>query len=219
MLLTDGKYTMVCKKRAFTLVELMVAILLSAIIVFFSYTMTISAYKMFTKMNNTSYSIDNIKFFEEVFKKSVSEAEDTNFTSTTTSDLNELRFERYDTKLPTPEKVIDVYTLDDENGNTLSFMCNDANKYEVYPSSITDFALRDITPVKLFVETTNSSGTRISRMLLLNNVKAFYYRVDKTGDTKNLRDITIGIVYYDDSTKTLKRQNRSFCFTARSIVA
>ena len=219
MLLTDGKYTMVCKKRAFTLVELMVAILLSAIIVFFSYTMTISAYKMFTKMNNTSYSIDNIKFFEEVFKKSVSEAEDTNFTSTTTSDLNELRFERYDTKLPTPEKVIDVYTLDDENGNTLSFMCNDANKYEVYPSSITDFALRDITPVKLFVETTNSSGTRISRMLLLNNVKAFYYRVDKTGDTKNLRDITIGIVYYDDSTKTLKRQNRSFCFTARGIVA
>ena len=219
MLLTDGKYTMVCKKRAFTLVELMVAILLSAIIVFFSYTMTISAYKMFTKMNNTSYSIDDIKFFEEVFKKSVSEAEDTNFTSTTTSDLNELRFERYDTKLPTPEKVIDVYTLDDENGNTLSFMCNDANKYEVYPSSITDFALRDITPVKLFVETTNSSGTRISRMLLLNNVKAFYYRVDKTGDTKNLRDITIGIVYYDDSTKTLKRQNRSFCFTARGIVA
>ena len=61
--------TMIYKKRAFTLVELMVAILLSAIIVFFSYTMTISAYKMFTKMNNTSYTVDNMKFFEAKVNK------------------------------------------------------------------------------------------------------------------------------------------------------
>ena len=95
------------KKRAFTLVELMVAILLSAIIVFFSYTMTISAYKMFTKMNNTSYSIDNIKFFEETFKKSVTEAINIETTPAgTTHDVEEFIFTRFDVNIG--EEVEDV---------------------------------------------------------------------------------------------------------------
>lgn len=210
--------TMIYKKRAFTLVELMVAILLSAIIVFFSYTMTISAYKMFTKMNNTSYSVDNMKFFEEAFKKSVSEADETNLLPTTTTNLDELVFRRYDVNIG--EDVIDVYTIVDKDDSKLDFKFDGTNNhFEVYPEAITDLALKSIEPGKLFLETRKaSSHAQISKMLLLNNVKAFYYRVDKTGDTNNLRDITIGIVYYDDSSKTLRRQNRSFCFTARSIL-
>ena len=212
--------TMIFKKRAFTLVELMVAVLLSAIIVFFSYTMTISAYKMFTKMHNTSYNIDNVKFFEEAFKKSVFEADEINIDKTTATDVDELRFRRYDVNLG--EEVIDVYTLDDENGTKLKFNFDNSTNYEVYPEQVDDTTLGKIKPVKLFVETRRAaSAAKISKMLLLNNVKAFYCKVDKTtgatSTTTNLRDITIGIIYYDDSVK--KRQNRSFCFTARGIIA
>ena len=219
MLLGTGsrdRLKMFFTKKAFTLVELMVAILLSAIIVFFSYTMTISAYKMFTRMNNTSYNVDNVKFFEEVFKKSVSEANNIETAPAAAGDKDEIKFTRYDVNIG--NEVTDIYTLDDEQGNRLKFrLDNTTHHYEVYPGNIADDALKDVKPVKLFVET--SYGSHKTRMLLLNNVKAFYYRFDKTGNVNNLRDITIGIIYYDDSAKTLKRQNRTFCFTARGVVA
>ncbi len=208
---------MFLKKRAFTLVELMVAIMLSAIIVFFSYTMTISAYKMFTRMHNTSYSIDNVKFFEEAFKKSVTESSDIQTDpASTTHDVQEFIFTRYDTNIG--EEVTDVYTLEDEHGNNVNFRFpggGAANRFEVYPENVTDEALKGFVPAKLFVET--SYGSHRTRMLLLSNVKAVYFRFDKTGNADNLRDITIGIIYYDDSSNVVKRQNKSFCFTSRSI--
>ena len=207
---------MFLKKRAFTLVELMVAIMLSAIIVFFSYTMTISAYKMFTKMHNTSYSIDNVKFFEEAFKKSVTESSDIQTDPAgTTHDVQEFIFTRYDANID--DEVTDVYTLEDEHGNRINFRFSGsaANRFEVYPRNVTDETLKGFVSAKLFVET--SYGSHRTRMLLLSNVKAVYFRFNKTGAHDHLQNITIGIIYYDDSSNAVKRQNKSFCFTFRSI--
>lgn len=219
MLPEDGyrqELKMFLKKRAFTLVELMVAIMLSAIIVFFSYTMTISAYKMFTKMHNTSYSIDNVKFFEEAFKKSVTESSDIQTDPAgTTHDVQEFIFTRYDTNIG--EEVTDVYTLEDEHGNRVNFRFSGSatNRFEVYPENVTDETLKGFVAAKLFVET--SYGSHRTRMLLLSNVKAVYFRFNKTGANNHLQNITIGIIYYDDSSNVVKRQNKSFCFTSRSI--
>ena len=89
--------------------------------------------------------------------------------------------------------------------------------YETFPGKITKLS----SPADLLVEiVSKDSGQRI-KMLLLKNVRAFYYSIDKTDKMTphrgDLKDITIGIVYDDDSSNVVKRQNRSFCFTIRSM--
>lgn len=221
---TRDTLTMFLKKKAFTLVELMVAILLSAIIVFFSYTMTISAYKMFNRMHNTSYSTDNLKFFEEAFKKSVTEACDITTDPVAALNVREFRFRRYDGNIEADGAYVeDIYTLEKDDGDRVEFRSNN-NGYEIYPENITEESLSNVRPARLFVETIN--GSHRTKILLLKNIKAFYYKFNKTNgggyndgglDGNNLKDISIGIVYYDDSSKITKRENRTFCFTARSV--
>ena len=94
-------------KKGFTLVEMMVAILLSAIVIFFSYTMTISAYKMFSKVSKTANNFNSPQFFEEVFKRSLTDAYDIDINS------DKIVCKRYDPKLD--KDVHDIYWIGGKN--------------------------------------------------------------------------------------------------------
>lgn len=187
-------------KKGFTLVEMMVAILLSAIIIFFSYTLTISAYKMFSKTSKTSKNFNNIQFFEEVLKKSITEADRVEISS----DHRRIECRRYDVRLG--HDVTDVYSFESANG---VFREQVGSHLETYPSNITGGNL--FAPTRLMLRT---GGLDI---LVLNNVRAFFYRANKIGDgTPHLQNISIGIVYEDNSLSVPRRQNRSFYFTMRN---
>jgi prepilin-type N-terminal cleavage/methylation domain-containing protein len=198
---------MLFTKKGFTLVEMMVAILLSAIVIFFSYTLTISAYKMFSKVSSTSQKSNSIKFFEEALKKSITEAETVKFES------NKITCTRYDMNLN--HKVKDTYTLEEGNCNFGNLV---GKEYDVFPNIIP--ADKIFKSTKLFVKTEFVGGGSWSspKILVLNNVRAFYYRPNKYPSTgSHLDNVTIGIIYDDYVVPNLpKRQYRSFCLSSRN---
>ncbi len=194
-------------KKGFTLVEMMVAILLSAVVIFFSYTLTISAYKMFSKVSSTSKGFNNIQFFEEILKKSITESESVVFNNSS------IICTRYDVVLR--EKVRDTYTFESSSG----FFGNLVGKeYDVFPFNIPNDKRFGAT--KLFMKTEVLSGHALpeTQVLVLNNVRAFYYRPNKYpgGTGAHLDNVTIGIIYDDHVVPNIpKRQFRTFCFSSR----
>lgn len=213
-------------KKAFTLIELVISLLLSSIIVFFSYTMMTTSYKMFSGLHKTSYNLNNIRFFEAAMRKSITGAckENPEYNPSTyhgyyyTPEPKPIRFtdskkrlvvRRYDSNVKS--WATDTYYF--SNGAQFKAATSD---YDTFPEDIKSLS----APTNLMLEVAYDFGVNI-RMLLLKNVRAFYYSFDKTdrpaSRTDDLIDLTIGIVYDDDSTNVLKRQNRTFCFTARSV--
>ena len=61
--------------KAFTLVEVMVCIILTAIVAFFIYTMMLSAHKTYFKLFSVSRQKNDIRYFETLIKRSVSSAQ------------------------------------------------------------------------------------------------------------------------------------------------
>lgn len=208
------------KEKAFTLIELVIAMLLSAIIVFFAYTMMVTSYKLFAGLYNTSYNLNNIRFFEEAIKKSITESEEITplpVAGNRANNTNELRFRRYDLNLK--DWVWDTYYLANGSQFRSAYTGSGAdNDYDTYPKNIGNTLLFEPTDLKVKVE--YDSGQSID-ILLLKNVRAVYYRYDKTDRPNNingdLKDVTIGIVYDDDSSKGSKKQSRTFCFTSRMV--
>ena len=194
-------------KKGFTLVEMMVAILLSAIVIFFSYTMTISAYKMFSKTSKTAKNFNNVQFFEEILKKSITESNRINI------EEGKITCERYDTHLN--RQVIDTYTF--SPASDAKFIEQYGSHFDAYPSNIGNsnmFAPRELHLRSVPEGTSESSSPDI---LVLNNVRAFFYRPNKMGAGNHLGNIMIGIVYEDSVVPGVtKRQNRTFCFTMRN---
>lgn len=195
-------------KKGFTLVEMMVAVLLSAIVIFFSYTMTISAYKMFSKTSKTAKNFNNVQFFEEVFKKSITEATEVTFsndvTSTNRRESRRITVRRYDVRLG--REVTETYRFRTDN---VRFIEHVGSHSDSMPSNITQLS----APTDLILET--DDGLEI---LVLSNVRAFFYRINKLGNgvpEPHLNNIAIGIVYEDRVMSVPKRQNRSFFFAMR----
>lgn len=200
------------KKRGFTLVEMMIAILLSAIVIFFSYTLTISAYKMFSKISKTSKNYNNIQFFEEVLKKSITEAQSISFTP----DKKEMRCTRYDKNIG--DFVVDVYSFEN---SSCKFGNEVGEQYESFPKNI----IKDnkmFGPTKLFLKTELVSGTASApKVLVLNNIRAFYYRPNKypaggQNSAVHWDNIMIGVAYEEQIVPNISKiQTKSFCFASR----
>lgn len=85
------------KKFGFTLIEVMVSLLLSAMVAFFVYTMLLSSYSGYNRLSFSSKNTSSIKFFTTVFNNSVKYA---NATPTveygTSGTVQALTFNRYD---------------------------------------------------------------------------------------------------------------------------
>lgn len=203
------------KKKGFTLVEMMVAILLSAIVIFFSYTMTISAYKMFSRISKSSKNFNNIQFFEEVLKKSITEAQTISFSS----NKKEMKCTRYDKNIG--EFVVDVYSFPEDSAGKFDNVVG--KQYDSFPQNIiTDNKMFGST--KLLLRTELLSGTVLSsNVLVLDNIRAFYYRPNKypgsTGSNPAIHwdNIMIGVVYEEQIIPNVsKRQTKSFCFAVRN---
>lgn len=199
---------MLFTKKGFTLVEMMVAVLLSAIVIFFSYTMTISAYKMFSKTSKTAQNFNNIQFFEEVLKKSITEADRIDLTG------DSIRCRRSDPHLN--NYVTDIYTFENPASDT-KFLELYGSHFDSYPSNITDSDMFAPKNLRLKSVPDGSSESASPDILVLSNVRAFFYRPNKIGGANNhLKNITIGIVYEDRVMSISRRQNRTFCFTLRN---
>ncbi|MBR3653915.1 MAG: prepilin-type N-terminal cleavage/methylation domain-containing protein [Elusimicrobia bacterium] len=204
-------------EKAFTLIELVVSLMLSAIIVFFSYTMMTTSYKMFSGLHRTSYNLNNTRFFEEAMRRSIASAR-WNDVYNHTSYNKPIEFISSDRRLVVRRFdsvkgwVKDTYYF----SNNAQFKKDVSNNYDTRPENIK--TLSPGTNLMLNVEKEGTGeGTDI---LLLRNVRACYYRKNRitgTGTEDNLMNITFGIVYDDDSSKVMKRKNKSFCFTIRSI--
>jgi prepilin-type N-terminal cleavage/methylation domain-containing protein len=203
---------MFSKKEGFTLVELMVAVVLSAIVIFFSYTMTISAYKMFSKVSKTSNNFNSTLFFEEYFTRVFEDAYDINFSG------SRIRCQRFDPNIKNGKKVKDDYSFEKKGGSgSIQFIKvnNDHFDSVIDPESIPDNGTADL------IVRTPGAGLKIEDVVLLSNVRAFYYKVDTIGvgdaGEDHLRNITIGVVYDDYIVPGVpKRQFKTFCFALRN---
>ncbi|MBR6297650.1 MAG: prepilin-type N-terminal cleavage/methylation domain-containing protein [Candidatus Gastranaerophilales bacterium] len=202
---------MLFTKKGFTLVEMMVAMLLSAIVIFFSYTMTVSAHKMFAKVSNTSNNFNNTQFFEEFFKSTLMNA----YKIEISEDGIACRI--YDPMAG--KKYQNNYSFNNQkgDGNSVQFKTQHGSHYDSVFNNI------PIGKSANLIVRNQGAGHKIDNTILLSNVRAFYYRVDKIGAgpgaPNNFRNITIGIVYDDYIVPGVpKRKYKTFCFTIKNKV-
>lgn len=204
---------MFSKKKGFTLVELMVAVVLSAIVIFFSYTMTISAYKMFSKVSKTSNNFNSSLFFEEYFTRLFEDAFVISFSG------SKITARRFDPNIKNGKVVKDDYSFEKKGGSgSIQFI--KVNTHDYFDSVIDPESIPDNGTADLIVRTPGA-GLKIEDVVLLSNVRAFYYKVntiDAAGaGTNHLRNITIGVVYDDYIVPGVpKRQFKTFCFALRN---
>ena len=201
-------------KKGFTLVELMVAVVLSAIVIFFSYTMTISAYKMFSKVSNTSNNFNSSLFFEEYFTRLFEDAFEISFSG------SKITARRFDPNIKNGSTVKDDYSFEKKGGGgSVQFTKVGTNQHFDSVVNLNNFS--DEPGTANLIVRTPGAGLKIEDVVLLSNIKAFYYRVNTIGagvaGQEHLRNITIGVVYDDYIVPGVpKRQFKTFCFALRN---
>ena len=163
---------------------------------------------MFSKVSKTANNFNSPQFFEEVFKRSLTDAYDIDINS------DKIVCKRYDPKLD--KDVHDTYIFESKGGGSVQFLEQVGSHYDSFPDKIpvgdksANLVVRNV-----------GAGLKIDRVILLSNVKAFYYRKNKMGMQNNsiphLQNITVGIVYDDYIVPGVpKRQCKTFCFTLRN---
>ncbi|MBQ3834666.1 MAG: prepilin-type N-terminal cleavage/methylation domain-containing protein [Elusimicrobia bacterium] len=211
--------------KAFTLVEMIVAVVLSSILIFFAYTMTISAYRIFSRMSDSSKNSNSIRFFEESFRKSVKGCTEWAISS----DKRTIAFLRYDPNIKSGgDWVVDKYTFDSpftmvQGASSISGSTSyspDVEPEKVPGSSLKSAANLYLQYCKKSSPLYNASAYGSEgKILVLSGVRYFYFTINKQlssyGYTGDLKDISIGIVYDEKVNKFIKRKNKAFCFTSR----
>ncbi|MFA7073791.1 MAG: prepilin-type N-terminal cleavage/methylation domain-containing protein [Endomicrobiaceae bacterium] len=191
-------------KKAFTLIEVMVSIILSAIIIFFIYTMMTVSYTSYSKLFGVSQQKNNTRFFESMMKKSI---ENSVYVQMLPSKFS---FGYYDDNLG-------IYRRDDYSFTTGSFTNSKALSSNPPTVMASIPSANRVLVMRVYNAGSNYTGNTLIRTeVILENVNAVYYYMDSTGI---MRNISIGLIFNKVlSDGEVNYEIRTFIFTSRDVL-
>ena len=192
-------------KKAFSLIELVVAMIIASIVMFSIYFMLIIAYEQFNDLTEASENFNNLQVFERTFQKSA--------TSCSYYELNE---NTYAIKFVTPisngsykyeiyefknmgndfRKINDFsqpykYYSDDVNdGNVFSNINIDNNYKVIYTAGVNSNSFAPIEGYTKKSSTTFSDGKTDDKKVLFDNIVKVYYQTPKNITTSTFYKFT-----------------------------
>lgn len=175
-----GKMIKVKNKKAFTLIEVIVSIVLSAIVIFFVYTMMTVSYTSYSKLFDVSQQKNNTRFFESMIKKSIENAVYVQMLP------SKFSFGYYDENLG-------FYRLDEYSFTTGAFTNSAALAFNPPTTEASIPSTNRVLVMKVYNAGASYTGNTLVRTeVILENVNAIYYYEDKTGIMDN---ISLGLIY------------------------
>lgn len=208
-------------KKAFTLVEMMISLVLSVIVIFFAYTMVVTSHTLYKKMSMGSSDVNDYRFLEDMLKNSIMGADEIIVTATG------IECRRYDVNrtnsfgLKNGIYVKDIYGLSASKNFVLSVANSADPSIVVTPSATTGVLSLEIYNA---LDASYSGSVLITggtaKKTILNGVRDVYYSINPDSSAVGtLMEIQIGIIY----DKILPggaavRQNKSFCITPRGKI-
>ncbi len=200
-------------KKAFTLVEFAVALGISAFLVVIIYTMLLTAQQSFVQLYNASKSANNIRYFANSLRDSLSYASSNNGTVSNNPQLYERTnngpFLTAIHRIGTTTKT-DTYTATATVGSVSII------KDSTYSQNINNLRNVNAGSITGRFSLTRTNGT-VSNVVL-SNIRRIYYSEDSSGGS-GFKRIFIGIIYDEvlnnGKADVIRTKRRIFCFTTK----
>lgn len=203
--------------KAFTLIEILVAITISGMLAFFVYTMMIYSYQGYSRLNSVSKNSNSFRSLILSLQNSMKYADDVSVVT------DKIVFERYD-KLYNDD-VQETYYFN--SGNRIM---NKSDYVINLSTNLPCTAGRGLLYKDVRIK---GSGVLKSRILMSNSIRNIYCKLDKTAPNKYIR-LTLGIMYDDvidgkiqDDGSIVENNNnmtevelriKKLCFMARKLI-
>lgn len=198
------KMIIVKNKKGFTLIEVMVSLILSAIVIFFIYTMMTVSYTSYSKLFGVSQQKNDTRFFETMIKKSIANAAYVKMLP------SKFSFGYYDIYLG-------IYRLDEYSFTTGSFTNSLALAVNPPTTEATIPSTNRILKLTVYNAGASYTGNTVVRTeIILQNVNALYYHENKTAVMDN---ISLGLIYNRVlADGEVNYEIRTFKFTSRDVL-
>jgi len=176
--------------RAFTLIEVMVCMILTAIVAFFIYTMMLSAHRTYFKLFSVSRQRNDVRYFETLIKKSIANAQGYEVNG------NKLIFKYYDTS--TNKYRVDEYDCgsalaSDATGSNINSLLGKSNM-EI-KSSYSGTNGTDIRLTSKQGASYGSGTTLINNEIVMKNINKVFFYIKQPYPHHNVPVFELAVVY------------------------